>query len=157
MTITATTSNPIGLFTRSGNTGASSASSNSSSSSGTTSTSNSAGSDIASLEKQIRDLQSQIQKENTSKDDSKTKTKIVAELENEIQMLEAEITEKRAEQAKTANRNQTPTGHASDSTSASSVSSSTVSETSKTSPGADELSTSWGGYSPNRQSFDAQA
>jgi hypothetical protein len=125
----------------------------------------SAGSDIASLEKQIQSIEKQVQTENASKDDPKTKAKMVTLLENEIEMLQAEIAQKPAQQKQAAAQ---ATSNANPMSSTSSLSSAKVTSSAKISAAssydstvtgsADNLTSSvWQATSYSSRSFSALA
>ena len=67
-------------------------SSSGSSQSGSTST-------TASIEKQIRDIQQEIQETNQSQLDAKTKASKPVELEKELQLLEMQLVQKQSQQS----------------------------------------------------------
>jgi len=58
-------------------------------------------SDTTAIEKQIKELQQQIEKLNQSKLDEKTKAQLIAQLENQIQMLEMQLQQKANQQTQT--------------------------------------------------------
>ena len=63
--------------------------------SGTSSTSyTSSTNDTSSLEKQLAKLQAELKTENATKDDANTKEKKVAQIEQQIQLISAQITQK---------------------------------------------------------------
>lgn len=61
---------------------------------------------IKQLEKQKADLEQQIQAENNSKDDTKTKQQKVQLLQNQLTLIESQISQKSAQQTQTTNSGQ---------------------------------------------------